>query len=136
MKCLSGKILNVIYKSPLLPCFPILPLPDTLSLLPSSIPFGTLIVILSLTSWYPLPLQSGHLVVGALPLPWHFGQVCEKVIKPCLVNTCPCPSHCGHVESLPSFAPVPLQLLQAVLYWYFISFSQPKTASLKLMVNS
>ncbi len=49
-----------------------------------------------------------------LPLPWHFGQVCCMVKKPCDTRTWPAPWQVGQVSTLePGSAPLPWQWSQS-----------------------
>ena len=46
-----------------------------------------------------------------LPLPWHFGQVCWMLKKPCCMRTWPWPAQVVQVTGwVPGLAPLPWQV--------------------------
>ena len=130
---------TVTSRSPFGPPFePALPSSRTRKDWPSSIPAGTLTLMVLVWRTLPLPRQAVQGSVMMVPVPPHCGHGCEDCMvmpmKFCCVRTVPVPWQyvqvCGVV---PSFAPVPWQVLQVSMREKVISRSQPKAASSKLI---
>ncbi|KAJ6378110.1 hypothetical protein OIU78_028362 [Salix suchowensis] len=118
------------------PLLPALPSDRTLKRLPESTPAGTfrLIRFVLLTRPSPEQVLQG---LNVSPLPPHEEHVitCWKTPKGVLadVTTWPCPPHVLHLDGfVPGLAPEPSQVPQLSSRVISISFSAPKTASLKV----
>src|SRR3954471_10300714 len=99
------------------PRSPALPLPPTLSCIPSCTPAGISMVTVSSPYVLPSPLQTPHLWVMVVPSPLHVGQVVTVCIWPRKVLltflTCPLPPQVPQVCTLfLSLAPEPPQWVQ------------------------
>ena len=117
---------------PRLPAFPSF---RTLKRLPESTPAGTFRLIRFVLLTRPSP---EHVLQGVdnSPVPPQEEQVitCWKTPNGVLADetTCPCPPQVLHLDGLvPGLAPEPLQVPQLSSRLISISFSTPKTASLK-----
>src|ERR1700722_6355517 len=103
------------------PLSPALPLPPTLSCMPSCTPAGISVVTVSSPYTLPSPLQTGHLAVTMEPSPLQVGQVVTVCIWPRKVlltlRTWPLPPQVVQVWTLlRSLAPLPLQVVQETYF--------------------
>ncbi len=98
------------------PLAPEFPPPETLSLWPSSIPFGMFRDILDSFCTLPLPRHAGQRSLYVVPRPWQSGHSVRETMFPNGVRmalwTCPWPPQVLHVVVLPSFPPFPLHAVQ------------------------
>ncbi len=109
----------------------------TRSVSPFCIPAGIWTFTVRVSRTTPAPLQVLHFSFGILPLPLHTSQVAVVAILPSIVRCTwridPLPSQFLQVSKpVPGFAPSPLQVLHAKGFVIDISFSVPKTLSLKV----
>src|SRR5437762_4054620 len=103
----SGSTCSTTTTSP----FPFVPCPRRRSLVPSSVPAGTVITRRFSTRTSPLPPQVWHRSEGTRPLPRHTGHGRFTANPPCPNEITPRPRHSGHVDSVaPGAAPLPLQV--------------------------
>ncbi len=79
--------------------------------MPLSIPAGIFTSSVLLRLMRPAPEHAGHGSGTILPVPWHFGQVCWMLKKPCCMRTWPWPPQVEQVTGdVPGFAPEPWQV--------------------------
>src|ERR1700760_57308 len=116
------------------PLSPALPLPPTLSCIPSCTPAGISIDTVSSPYTRPSPLQTGHFSVTGDPSPLQVGQVVTVCICPRKVlltrRTWPLPPQVAQVWTLfLSLAPLPLQVVQPTYFFTLIFFETPLAIS-------
>src|SRR3990172_12939658 len=99
----SGSTCSTTTTSP----FPFVPCPLRRSLVPSSVPGGTVITSRFSTVTSPLPLQVGHRLEGTFPLPRHTGHGRCTANPPCPNEIVPRPLHSVHVETVAPGAGAP-----------------------------
>src|SRR5437773_172781 len=92
----SGSTCSTTTTSP----FPFVPCPRRRSLVPSSVPAGTVITRRFSTRTSPLPPQVWQRSEGTFPLPRHTGHGRFTANPPCPNETTPRPRHSGQVDSV------------------------------------
>ena len=136
-----GLTCTFTYKSPATPVLTASPCPVSRIISPWSMPAGMFIFISSCLRRVPRPLHSWHFSFGILPLPSQTAHARTEVNCPRMELrvswTLPLPLHIAHFSnSVPCFAPFPLQSAHVETFAIRTLRLVPKTASLKEISKS
>src|SRR5436190_10650 len=119
----SGSTCSTTTTSP----FPFVPCPRRRSLVPSSVPGGTVIISRFSTRTSPLPPQVRHRSEGTRPLPRQTGHGRFTANPPCPNEITPRPRHSGQVDRLAPGAwpspPSPSPIVRAVAAQPVVAFA-------------